>query len=60
MIEDESELYDNEKEGGDLRNETAPQKRLAANSVSPPPTEVKKSKLKDETDENIGDDPATE
>uniref|UniRef100_A0A915DS09 histone deacetylase n=1 Tax=Ditylenchus dipsaci TaxID=166011 RepID=A0A915DS09_9BILA len=48
MVEDEGELYDGEKEGGDFRNESSvpPQKRPAS-SITPPnsSSEVKKTRL---------------
>lgn len=48
LIEHEGELYEGEKEGGDLRNETVPQKR-PANTTSPSDElELKKSKLASE------------
>ncbi|KAI1722464.1 histone deacetylase domain-containing protein [Ditylenchus destructor] len=47
LIEDDGELYDGEKEGGDIRNESVPQKRPA--SAADTAAEIKKSKLEDES-----------
>lgn len=47
MIEDEGELYDGEKEGGDIRNESSAQKRPAG-SPGTTTTDAKKTKTEDE------------
>lgn len=61
MIEDEGELYDGEKEGGDLKNQIsfAPQKRPASSpnpSISPlAASDIKKSKVQDDTETEEND-----
>lgn len=55
LVDDEGELYDVEKEGGDARNETAPVKRPAVSSPDALMAEVKKSKMDNEEEEKAED-----
>uniref|UniRef100_A0A914DVV5 Histone deacetylase n=1 Tax=Acrobeloides nanus TaxID=290746 RepID=A0A914DVV5_9BILA len=51
MIEDEGELFDGEKEGGDIRNESSAQKRPAG-SPTTPVADVKKTKTEGEEEKS--------
>jgi hypothetical protein len=51
IIEDEGELFDDEKEGGDIRNESSAQKRPAG-SPTTPVADVKKTKTEGEEEES--------